>query len=1115
MVMAMNSSQPIGFITALQGSATATSTDGVTRVLQVGDAVYANETVITGDVSAVMIEFVDGTRLDLGRDATAMLDSEVFTPGGIPEATDESVASIDAIQQAILAGQDPTQVLAATAAGAGGAAGTEGGFEATYVDLTGQQATPTSGFPTEGLSFEFLEPPPALIIVEESPETPDLPSLTIDDVTVYEPSNDYLARTEAYFEQVPTTIATFTVTLSTASSQDVQVDFTTADGTAIANGTGVAEHDYGSTSGTLIIPAGSLEGYIEVAVFGDYVYEISEQYLVNLSNPVNATIADGQGVGTILDAETFPEAVDDENTLPEGSSVDVPVIQGVLANDYGDLPLTITNPGTYSSSLGTLELHVDGSYIYTANPGLNHSSGPLVDSFDYTVQDADGSPATATLYITITDTGATGSTGSADQAEGSSADYVVPGGTSQDSPVTVVAGDYVGTLGTTVTVDAAGNFTYAAAVRDHADGDGKYLEDGADSETFTFDLVDADNSPTTSTFTINITDTGATGSTGSADQAEGSSADYVVPGGTSLDSPVTVVAGDYVGTLGTTVTVDAAGNFTYAAAVRDHADGDGKYLEDGADSETFTFDLVDADNSPTTSTFTINITDTGPEPFTPTASHFVDGTSATNPLNFAAAAGLDGVGEVVFNSFTDGNPAVDSAGNQLTLNGELLYLYYNSATQIEARTGGGDIGFTITLQPGTDSYAINANGVIANGTNIDVSNLAGVGGGNTLFKALNIMISNNVPDTDPNNDVLVSGSDTVNTNATEIGIGDGNSMKNGEHVRFDFVNDLAVDPANSNGTGFVYSTHNSATQYKQKIAWTQGNGGLANLTVSAVIADNDYLFYGDPAGETTLDLAVSNIHIYDAADVEITDPAILSAMLTDNGDSILITGMQEGWWFEIKSTTAFSAVEVDGAAGTDTFKLGVFSFTSLGLADPIDLAYDITASDGDGSVIASVLNATVYPDGEQAIEGTSGDDILTGNGTRDYIFGYDGNDTMSGGDDDDVLIGGAGNDTMTGDAGSDAFVFSALGLTGDDTVTDLEVGDILQFSDVIDTNGNSIAELAELEAMVTVTDAGAGGDVTITFANDPGSSVTLQGIGTGSIDSMQALITQGYTVDIA
>src|SRR5260221_2345409 len=41
-------------------------------------------------------------------------------------------------------------------------------------------------------------------------------------------------------------------------------------------------------------------------VMGDLVYETNETFFVNLSSPTNATLADGQGVGTIIDDEAPP-----------------------------------------------------------------------------------------------------------------------------------------------------------------------------------------------------------------------------------------------------------------------------------------------------------------------------------------------------------------------------------------------------------------------------------------------------------------------------------------------------------------------------------------------------------------------------------------------------------------------------------------------------------------------------------------------------------------------------------------------------------------------------------------------------------------------------------------
>jgi hypothetical protein len=90
-----------------------------------------------------------------------------------------------------------------------------------------------------------------------------------------------------------TTTASFYVRLSFASASDVTVAYGTANGSATA-GT-----DYNAASGTLTIPAGQLIRTIEITVRGDRKREPDEVFYVNLTNPSGATIADGQGIGTL------------------------------------------------------------------------------------------------------------------------------------------------------------------------------------------------------------------------------------------------------------------------------------------------------------------------------------------------------------------------------------------------------------------------------------------------------------------------------------------------------------------------------------------------------------------------------------------------------------------------------------------------------------------------------------------------------------------------------------------------------------------------------------------------------------------------------------------------
>jgi len=116
---------------------------------------------------------------------------------------------------------------------------------------------------------------------------PTVPSISISDVTVTEGNTG-------------TVSAVFTVSLSTATSSVVTVNYGTADGTATAGS------DYVATSGTLTFAPGTTTQLVSVTVNGDTAPEGDETFFVNLSNAVGATIADAQGVGTIRNDDSAP-----------------------------------------------------------------------------------------------------------------------------------------------------------------------------------------------------------------------------------------------------------------------------------------------------------------------------------------------------------------------------------------------------------------------------------------------------------------------------------------------------------------------------------------------------------------------------------------------------------------------------------------------------------------------------------------------------------------------------------------------------------------------------------------------------------------------------------------
>jgi VCBS repeat-containing protein len=119
-----------------------------------------------------------------------------------------------------------------------------------------------------------------------------LPDMTIADAIVTEPN-------------VGTRFLNFTVRLSARSGRLITVDFATADGTA------TADEDYVPASGTLIFPPNVTKRRIVIALIGDRLNEDNETFVVNLTNAVNANIADGQAIGVIANNDPLPRTSGD------------------------------------------------------------------------------------------------------------------------------------------------------------------------------------------------------------------------------------------------------------------------------------------------------------------------------------------------------------------------------------------------------------------------------------------------------------------------------------------------------------------------------------------------------------------------------------------------------------------------------------------------------------------------------------------------------------------------------------------------------------------------------------------------------------------------------------
>lgn len=129
----------------------------------------------------------------------------------------------------------------------------------------------------------------------------DGPTISINDVSVTEGNSG-------------TKAATFTLTLSGPSVEPIAVRAISTPGTATASS------DYNSINVVVIFQPGTVTQTFDVGIIGDTNLESNETFVVNLSDNFGTTIADGEGVGTILDDDTLLALEESGPTPQQGAA---------------------------------------------------------------------------------------------------------------------------------------------------------------------------------------------------------------------------------------------------------------------------------------------------------------------------------------------------------------------------------------------------------------------------------------------------------------------------------------------------------------------------------------------------------------------------------------------------------------------------------------------------------------------------------------------------------------------------------------------------------------------------------------------------------------------------
>ncbi|WP_423357566.1 retention module-containing protein [Pseudomonas citronellolis] len=163
----------VGIVSKAVGEVFAVAADGSRRILHQGDKLFVGEQLVTGHEGAVAVAIAGGGELTLGRDSSMPMSNQLVAAAhhqyadSAPEQapvvpSQQDITDVKALQAAIAAGQDPSQVAEATAAGpsfsAGGNAKAGGGHSFVLLTETGGHIDPDIGFPTGPLASGPLFP---------------------------------------------------------------------------------------------------------------------------------------------------------------------------------------------------------------------------------------------------------------------------------------------------------------------------------------------------------------------------------------------------------------------------------------------------------------------------------------------------------------------------------------------------------------------------------------------------------------------------------------------------------------------------------------------------------------------------------------------------------------------------------------------------------------------------------------------------------------------------------------------------------------------------------------------------------------------------------------------
>jgi Calx-beta domain-containing protein len=780
----------------------------------------------------------------------------------------------------------------------------DGGTHTIRFEATTSGSPSNTNFFVDDVSVSICEPPPT--------------ALAVSDVSATEGGN-----------------LTFTVTLAPASANTVTVDYATADGTATAGA------DYTAASGTLQFLPGETSKTVAVAVAGDTLDELDETLSLNLSNAINASIADGQGIGNILDDDTSAVSIGSAS-VAEGNAGTAALSFAVSLSPPSSRTVTVD----HQTANGTATAGTD----YTASSGtVTFAPGETSKTVTVSVLGDVIDESDETLSVTLS------------------------------NPTNAVLGSPATGVGTIVDDDTA-----SLTIGDAAATEGN---SGSVNAVFTVSLTTASSQ----TVTVQAATANGTASAGADYIATGPATLTFAPGQTSQSFAVPVL-GDTLDELDETFVVNLSG--ASGATVGD-AQGIGTIVDDDTSSLSVSDATQPEGNTGTSNmVFTVSLAPANSRTVTVQFQTAAGGTATAGTDYQAVAAttvtflagetsktinvpvvgdAIDESNETVFVSLTSPTIAVlgDAAGVGTIVDDDTASLAVNDPSVTEGDTGTTALTFTVSLSGTSDhtvtvDFQTTAGGTATVGTDyqaVTTTTLTFAAGETSKTAAVTV-----------NGDLIDEVNETIlatltNASGSPIGDGSGTGTIVDDDTSNITINDVTVAEGNSGTATATFTvTLSKVNSRTVTVDYATANGTAAAGSDYVAVATTTLSF---APGETskTISVTVNSdtvdepnetffVNLTNATNATITDTQGVGTILDDD------TSISDALWVSANGNDAndcskvapcrtFSGALAKSSAG------GKIEILDSGDFGPVTIDKSITiANDGVGTagVQASATN---------------------------------------------------------------------------------------------------------------------------------------------------------------